>query len=237
MTDFSLNKALDPHSLAQDYAAGKRLQIPDFLSDSSAEEITSCLETQVPWGFAYNDGGSQFLRAQELKAMSAQDQQRLLQQLYERARTSFQYAYNCYPILDAYLNGWNEVPMLNRLLEFINSDEMLSFIRTLTGRPEIIKGDAQATRYGPGQFLKFHTDNVTEEYRVAAFVLNFTREWDPDWGGYLQFYGPNWDIEQAFLPRFNTLNIFTVPQNHAVSYVANYAAAQRYAITGWFRYR
>lgn len=237
MTEFSLNPALDVATLANDYARHKRLHIADFLADTSAEQIAQCLETQVPWGFAYNDGNSQFLRAHELQAMSAQDQQLLLKNLYERARTGFQYAYNCYPVLDAYMNGWGEVPLLDRLLEFINSEKMLSFIRQLTGRPEIIKGDAQATRYGPGQFLKFHTDNVTEEYRVAAFVMNFTRDWDPDWGGYLQFYDQNWDIEQAFLPRFNALNIFTVPQNHAVSYVANYAASQRYAVTGWFRYR
>jgi len=140
-------------------------------------------------------------------------------------------------MLDAYKEGWSTVPILDRVLEFINMPEMLDFVRTLTGRDEIIKGDAQATRYGPGQFLKFHTDNITEEHRVAAFVLNFTRNWDPDWGGYLQFYDNNWDIEQAFQPRFNALNIFTVPQNHAVSYVANYATGQRYAITGWFRYK
>lgn len=234
---FSLNSILDVNHLAEAYAANKRLHIPDILVDDSAQEIATCLETQVPWGFAYNDGESQFKRAHEMRTMSAAEQQILLKNLYERARTGFQYAYNCYPILDAYINGWNEVPLLDRVLEFINSEEVLSFVRTLTGRPDIIKGDAQATRYGPGQFLKFHTDNVTEEFRVAAFVMNFTRDWDADWGGYLQFYDQNWDIEQAFLPRFNALNIFTVPQNHSVSYVANYATGHRYAITGWFRHK
>ncbi|WP_286828914.1 MULTISPECIES: 2OG-Fe(II) oxygenase [Kordiimonas] len=237
MLDFSLNSQLNVDDLAKEYASKRRLHIPNILSEVSANKIATCLETQVPWGFAYNNGESQFLRAEEMQKMSAPDQQKLLKELYDRARTGFQYAYNCYPILDAYMNGWGQVPLLDRVLEFINSEEVLAFMRTLTGRPEIIKGDAQATRYGPGQFLKFHTDNVTEEFRVAAFVLNFTRDWDPDFGGYLQFYDKDWDIEEAFLPRFNALNIFTVPQNHAVSYVANYATKQRYAITGWFRYK
>ena len=169
--------------------------------------------------------------------MNAQDQHAIMTSLHVRARTGFQYAYNCYPMLDAYLQGWDQVPLLNNVLEFINSEPVLNFVRHLTGRPEIIKGDAQATRYGPGQFLKLHTDNIVEEHRVAAFVLNFTPKWDPDWGGYLQFYDARRDIEQAFLPSFNTLNIFTVPQSHSVSYVANYATHYRYAITGWFRHQ
>ena len=43
------------------------------------------------------------------------------------------------------------------------------------------------------------------------------------------------DVEQVFKPSFNTLNLFTVPQLHSVSMVANYVTAERLAVTGWFR--
>jgi len=237
MAFLQLNPNLDVRALAANYQAKRRLHIPEIFHPESAELIARCLEKDVPWGFAYNDGKPQFRRAEEMARLSPQEQQGILAEIYGRAPDDFQYAYNCYPILDAYLGGWQQVPLLDRVLEFLNTDEVLNFMRTLTGRSDIIKGDAQATRYGPGQFLKFHTDDVKEEYRVAAFVLNFTRNWDPDWGGLLQFYNERWDVTDAFLPRFNALNIFTVPQNHAVSYVANYARSQRYAITGWFRFR
>ena len=237
MQNLRLNADLDVDALATAYAEKKRLHIPDILETDTAEAIAKCLTEQVPWGFAYFDGEPKYHRAEVLARMPADEQQKILEHVTERARTGFQYAYNTYPMLDAYLQKWNQVPLLDRVLEFINTPETLEFMRKLTGRSDIIKGDAQATRYGPNQFLKFHTDDVHEEYRVAAFVFNFTRDWDPDWGGYLQFYDKNWDIADAFLPRFNALNIFTVPQNHAVSCVAHYATGQRYAITGWLRYK
>ncbi|GHF10380.1 2OG-Fe(II) oxygenase [Kordiimonas sediminis] len=233
---FAINPELNAAGLAPSYATSKRLQIQNFLTEESAQHLYHCLANQVPWGFAYQDDGPKYKRAEELTKMSPADQNVLLQRLYKGAQNGFQYAYNCYPILDAYLQKWGQVPLLDRYLEFLNDQPMLDFIRTLTGRKDITKGDSQATRYGPGQFLKYHTDDVVEEKRVAAFVLNLTPKWDKDWGGYLQFYDKSGDIEQAFLPRFNTLNIFTVPQDHSVSYVANYATGQRYALTGWFRY-
>ncbi len=62
-----------------------------------------------------------------------------------------------------------------------------------------------------------------------------TRDWDPDWGGLLQFYDAEKNVEQVFVPRFNTLSLFTVPQSHAVSAVAPYAPVGRLAITRMVR--
>ncbi len=235
MNGFKLNSALDVTSLARDYEKPQRLQIYNVLADESAAALYQCLSTEVPWAFAWFDDGPKYRRSEEMRAMSMEDQQALRERLVAVALEGFHYAYNCYPILDAYLQKWNQVPLLDKFIEFINSEEMLGFMRDVSGIPEIIKGDAQATRYGPNQYLKFHTDGVVEEARRMAYVLNLTPEWDNDWGGYLQFYDGDGNITQAFKPRYNVLNIFTVPQDHSVSYVASYAARQRYAITGWFR--
>ena len=233
----SLTPTLNVAELATDYAAKKRMQVPNILTTDSAAALHQCLASQVPWGFAYFDGTPRFYRAEEMAALSTQQRQEILNTLYSRARTGFQYAYNCYPVLNAYKEQWGQAPLLDQFLEFINSEAVLNFVRTLTGRPDIIKGDAQATRYGAGQFLKDHDDKSEEEYRVAAFVFNLTPEWHRDWGGYLQFYDEKGNIEDAFIPCYNALNIFTVPQAHSVSYIANYTPAMRYAITGWFRFK
>jgi Rps23 Pro-64 3,4-dihydroxylase Tpa1-like proline 4-hydroxylase len=71
--------------------------------------------------------------------------------------------------------------------------------------------------------------------RRAAYVLNLTPEWRPDWGGLLQFYDAMGNVSRAFTPGFNVLNIFRVPQPHSVSWVTPLAAAPRYAVTGWLR--
>lgn len=234
---FCLNQELCVSELAEAYSHKRRLQIRHILAPDSAEYLARCLESEVPWGLACCDVEPKLYRAEEVARWSDSKRKQLIGQIYRRATREFQYAYACYPMLDAYLQSWAQVPALDCFLDYLNSDEMLSFVRTVTGRRDIIKGDAQATRYGPGHFLKCHNDDVESEYRAAAYVFNFTRRWDADWGGYLQFYDENGDIEQAFLPRFNTLNIFTVPQRHSVSYVPAYAGGARYAITGWFRFK
>lgn len=223
--------------LAQAYTRKRRLQVGNILVPEAAEYLARCLENDVPWGFAYRNAEPVHHRAEEMAQLSREQRNKLLGRIYSRATLEFEYAYACYPMLDAYLQGWGQVPTLDRFLDYLNSQEMLSFIRSITGRKDIIKADAQATRYGHGHFLKSHTDDVPLEYRVAAYVFNFTRRWDPDWGGYLQFYDEAGDIEQAFLPRFNTLNIFTVPQRHSVSYIPAFAGGARHAITGWFRFK
>ena len=42
-------------------------------------------------------------------------------------------------------------------------------------------------------------------------------------------------MEEAFTPAFNSLNVFKVPAQHAVSIVAPFAGAPRLSITGWIR--
>jgi Rps23 Pro-64 3,4-dihydroxylase Tpa1-like proline 4-hydroxylase len=39
----------------------------------------------------------------------------------------------------------------------------------------------------------------------------------------------------GFIPDFNVLRLFSVPQTHHVSYVAPWAAERRLSITGWLR--
>jgi hypothetical protein len=42
-------------------------------------------------------------------------------------------------------------------------------------------------------------------------------------------------VSEGYTPAYNALNLFRVPQRHAVSYVAPFAGAPRLAITGWIR--
>ena len=67
-----------------------------------------------------------------------------------------------------------------------------------------------------------------------AYVLNLAiDDWHPDWGGYLLFLDEEGDIAAGYRPRFNALNLFAVPQSHAVSYVPPFAPKVRLALTGW----
>ena len=126
--------------------------------------------------------------------------------------------------------------MLHKFYEWLDSEEFLGFARSVTGFGDIGFVDAQATRFSPGHFLSAHDDSAEGKNRCAAYVFNFTEEWVPDWGGYLQLLDDDGHVRCGLRPRFNVLNIIAVPQLHNVGFVAPFAGAVRLSVTGWLRY-
>jgi Rps23 Pro-64 3,4-dihydroxylase Tpa1-like proline 4-hydroxylase len=156
--------------------------------------------------------------------------------IYARARDNFQYCYSSYPIYDAHAAGLNPGHVLHQFYEWMNGEEFLAFARVATGFADISFVDAQATRYMPGHFLSTHDDAIEGKNRRAAYIFNFTPEWRPDWGGYLQLLDDAGHVRRGLIPSFNTLNILAVQQRRNVSVVAPFAGGMRFAISGWFRY-
>jgi SM-20-related protein len=231
----ALNPALDADDLAEAYRARRRLQIRDLLTEPSAEEVFGAIEA-VPWGLAYNEGSSVVeLDANALARLSREEAARIMAGIHERARSGYQFLYSYYPLLTAYFTPGAERLPLFEMFEFINSPPFIDFIRRVTGLADIRWADGQATLFRAGHFLKYHTDESPSEQRLAAYVINMTKGWGRDWGGYLQFFDEHYDVEQAFRPVFNAINIFTIPADHSVSMVSSYAPGNRYSITGWFR--
>ena len=234
-----LNPALDIAGLAREFAARGRLQVRNVLTNDSAAALQRLLVEQTPWGLAWQAGpatAAQLIRAEALTKMAEGEAQAFA----DRAAgdPDYGFAYFSYPLVTAYLERWQPGSPQDELLEQLNSAPVLNFIRAVTAITDIVKLDGQATLYGPGHFLRPHNDEESQRGRRVAYVLNLTRgEWQPGWGGYLNFFNSDWDIEQAFLPRFNSLNLFRVPQWHSVGEVAATAPAARYAITGWARDR
>ncbi|MFQ5534601.1 MAG: 2OG-Fe(II) oxygenase [Sphingomonadales bacterium] len=230
-----INNSLDLKALAKDFQRKGRLQIPNFLTSESAERVFNSLNSTTPWRIVFFNGQKAVqLSSAELNAATREQQDNLERGILARARNEYQFIYYTYPIVETYLAGQDQGHLLHRFLEFVNSGPTLDLMRTITGIPELMRADGHATFYNPGHFLTEHTDQDTTQGWRIAYSLNLTKGWMPDWGGYLQFYDEDKNIEQAFMPAFNVLNIFAVPQTHAVSYVAPFAGAPRYAITGWF---
>lgn len=235
---FELNPDLDRDALAAEFARAGRVQIRDVLTPATAEAVAGILERETPWGLAWGVGQEKpaSLRAEALPGLPAVERARLGKQLSEAvAAGTFAFLYAHYPMLQAYLERWRPGHPLELLLEHINDQPLMELVRAVTGMPGLIKADAQATLYAAGHFLTLHDDARADEHRRCAYVLGFTRHWRPDWGGYLLFFDKDDDVAAGFRPRFNTLNLFAVPQRHNVTYVPPAAPQGRYAITGWFR--
>jgi Rps23 Pro-64 3,4-dihydroxylase Tpa1-like proline 4-hydroxylase len=231
-----LNAGLKTNDLARRFRQDKRLVIRDVLAPAAADQVYHCLTQEVRFGLAYqDDSGPQFIDRQRLSSMQPADLAALDQKIAARARQGFQYRYRCYPMLDAYLERRDPGLLLHQLFEFINSPVMLDFIRAITGMKQIVRADAQATLFAPGDFLTLHNDFDAAKGRLVAYVMGFTRNWRTDYGGMLQFMDDKHNVEQGFLPHYNSLMLFTVPQLHAVTYVPGFAPVGRYSVTGWFQ--
>ena len=234
---FSLSISLDKEAIRQDLERQGYAQIPDVLLSVDADRVYKALLGETPWNFVFTDHGKHVdMTEAQLGEMDKQQIVQLQQAIYAQAQNSFQYCYNNYPIFDAYKAGENKGHILHEFYEWLNGENFLGFVRTVTGFDDISFLDAQATRYKPGHFLTTHDDTHEDKNRRAAYIFGFTPDWPADWGGFLQLLDENDNIRYGLRPGFNSLNILTVPQKHSVGLVAPFAGGMRMSVSGWLRY-
>ena len=227
---------IDARQLAPAYARGGRIHIPDFLTAAAAAELFQALSNDLAWSRTLLLGGQGYeAPVADLAAIPEPTRHDLDRAVGEAARAGFQYDYETWRLSDHLEAGAGAPAPLAAFYDLLNGEAFLAFVRDLTGRVDPAFCDAQATRYRAGHFLNAHTDDVAGKHRLFAYVLNLTPGWRTDWGGLLLFHDADGHVAEGYAPRFNALNLFTVPQTHSVSQVAGFVTASRYAITGWVR--
>lgn len=230
-----INESLDPAAIRAALQRDGRVQVADYLQPDAAERLHACLAHDVPWTLALRDGdGPRTLPYTGNDTLTGDTLAALLRATADSARGgAYRFAYDSYMMVRAYQEGRDSGVLLHRVLELFNSPQYIAFLHAITGDAAIRRVNAQASRYRPGHFLRWHTDIDSSEGRRYAYVLNLSRYWQADWGGLLQFIDDDGRVTGTFLPRFNSLSLFAVPAGHAVSLVAPWADADRLSITGW----
>jgi SM-20-related protein len=235
-----LSRGLDPTRLRPAFERFGRLHLPGILAPRDAQAIHAAL-VAAPYHRSLTASGKSYdIALETLAAMPPERRAELEAAILEGGKTGFQYQFDAWRLSDLMEAGQRTggaLAPLEAVYDLINSEGFLAFIRTLTGDPRCAYADAQATRYRPGDFLTAHDDDVAGKKRLYAMVLNFTPGWRPDWGGLLAFHDADGHVSEAYTPTFNALNLFRVPQQHAVTQVASFAGAERLSITGWIRER
>jgi SM-20-related protein len=236
VNEFQLAPGLDPALVARVYRQLGRVHIPGLLPADAARRIHAALANDTPWQLSLaNRGSNAGLDLATYAQLPPERKVELEALVHSAAAQGFSYFYKNFPIDDHLAAGRHRDHLLMRVTAFLNSAAFLAFAREITGVPTVRRLDAQATLYEPGHFLTRHDDHDPPKRRVAAYVLNLTPQWRADWGGILQFLDPDGHVSEGYVPAFNALNVFRVPQPHAVSYVAPFAVGGRYSITGWMR--
>ncbi|HEX8213953.1 MAG TPA: 2OG-Fe(II) oxygenase family protein, partial [Allosphingosinicella sp.] len=228
--------SLEPGPFQEAFASTGRVQLSPFLKEQCAEALLDHVRGRSDWHLVLNAGAKVFeIDRAGQAAMEAGQRERMEMMVAAAARSGFQYRFESVRVPDEEAARSERGSLLDRFASFMSSEPVLDLLRAITLAQDISFADAQATSYSPGHFLTTHDDAVEGKQRRAAYVLGLTREWRAEWGGLLMFHDPAGDIEQAYLPRMNVLNLFTVPALHSVSLVAPFAAEPRYSVTGWLR--
>lgn len=216
------------------FARSGVLRLGEFFSPDVAEALHHHLDTEVPWARAVSQEDRSWDLAPELvAAMDEGKDTELISSVHQTARDGFQFLFDSLIVSDDASQRKARGLLVDRLVEALNHPASLDAFREITGEPAVCRVNGQASRYLPGHFLTSHDDGIEGQDRVAAYVINLTKDWREDWGGMLQFHSASGDIPLALKPAFNALNMFRVPQMHSVSYVAPFAALPRYSVTGW----
>tara|TARA_R110000737_G_scaffold165786_1_gene193117 strand:- start:1156 stop:1887 length:732 start_codon:yes stop_codon:yes gene_type:complete len=232
----SLNKNHNIAKLKQNFLNDGFVKLENALSNDSASLIHANITKQEQWNLVFrNNAIHQDLNSLDVEGWHGEDKNNLTELVHKQAEQAFQYFYETIPIYDIYYDKLMPEHFFNDIVKFLNSEEVLNFFRAILAAPEITFLDAQITRFKAGHFLNRHNDDVNGKNRVAAFVINLSKDWRVDWGGALHILNKDLTIEKSFVPSFNEINIFKVPVEHLVGYVSPFANGHRLSITGWLR--
>ena len=231
-----LNPNLDIDALASEYALDDRLRIGNLLAPAFAERLHAACRDDVPYEYiCHVDGKNVVIPDDELRQMSRDEQNELERQMIDEASKGVGFFYSGYQMVRAQTDADDpKLAFLHSMFDFVNSKELLSVIATITGQPGLVCADAHYTRYTQGQYLTRHKDDITREGRRIAYVMGFSKNWHPDWGGLLHFFEDDGTPRDFWIPTFNSLVLFDVRHVHSVSYVTPFAKEQRLSLTGWF---
>lgn len=233
---FNLAPSIDIDALAARFAQAGRVQIAPFLDEASAAALAAHLLARDDWRQVMNAGEKVYESVPAVLATLTDAQRARLEEVMNAAaRDGFQYRYQSIRVPDDAVERAVLDDPLTGFARFMASAPLLELLGRITAATEINFADAQATIYEKGDFLTGHDDDVAGKNRRAAYVLGLTPRWRTEWGGLLLFHGGLGGVAEGFVPAFNTLSLFAVPQRHSVSQVAPWAGAPRLSVTGWLR--
>ena len=234
--DLHLNPDLDVDGLAAAFSETKRLHIKKIFGRDTALHIQDVLVNQTPWQYTYFDGArNHTVPIEQFDRLDADSRNSIDETVRRAAEKGFSYSYNSFNFHQRIRQGEDVGDAFAEIDAFLNSEPFLRSLSQIVGDPDISGTDASASWYGHGHFLNIHDDKRPKYDLRAAFVLNLSPLWRTDWGGELKFFSNRRGakFEDAYFPSFNALNIFKVPQYHAVGMIAPFAGAPRHSISGW----
>ena len=115
----------------------------------------------------------------------------------------------------------NELPVINKLINYLNSPVMLKYLEELTGIDNLISDEllmgGGLHKITSGGKLAIHKDYnlhpVKKIYRRLNLLIYLNKDWKEEWGGNLELWDKdNTKLEVSVEPLFNRAVIFTISE-------------------------
>lgn len=235
--------APDCTRLAQVFQQTHHVRIPDVLDEASALLLYRHLAGELPWRtFLLARSVLYSARPGPLGSYGPELEAQMKAKAHEGARHGFVSIHEADRLFPedippvCSLENPGRSALLDECLALLNSPAFLDICRTVTGFPDIVRADIQATRFRPGHFVTLHRLRPylsSSEVRVAAFEINLTLEWQPEWGGLYEINRGHDYLFDSCMPSFNLLDLFSVQHAQWISPVSAFARGERLAIAGW----
>ncbi len=209
----------------------RKVQISNLLQSEEAEKIHRFLTRLLPqfWVCA-----TCVLKDRlELPMLDKRNLKRI--QMANDAFGRGEFAYHFYRTFNS--NPLQYSPIEHQVRTFFSSQPFIDFLNRITHLELTQLNTLFVSKYVSNSFLSTHSDAGNGR---VAFVLHLTKEWKPQYGGHLHFLNPERsEIVETYVPQFNHLMIFEVPEGsgvpHFVGHVAPHVPIPRISITGWFQ--
>ena len=209
---------------------GNKLKISNFLQIDFAESLYKYIFLEKNWNMASGIDTNKYEKQYTPQFEKANNIQ------IKNVNTAFtndRFSYIFYRTMN---NSKNISFFEFNLRKILNSDIMVNILNEITGLN--LKGLTTLflSKYKSGNFLSPHSDKGNGR---LAFIINLTKFWKPQYGGNLHFMNAErTEIIDTFVPEFNNLVIFNVPEGegipHFVSHIVPNVKYTRFAITGWY---
>ena len=233
-----INNSLDIRQLSVDFTHNKSVQVFDFLKDSEADKLYNWFNFDIPedWWFTsiHNPNEEGYDGANNIQRKPGSE--KLIEEKISEANEAFLNGNFSY-VFDRSMPHAATCSCLEcQFLNWLGSDFMLFFIRSITGVEVSRTNEVFASRFTSNQFLSPHHD---EGKGKIGFVYTLTKNWRPEWGGNLHFMEDDYStVIKTIVPVFNRLTIFDIPSKngvpHYVSHILPTVKSNRISITGWF---
>lgn len=215
--------------------ASGHLSVPCFLNGESARALYRWLRDEASWGLKVCEGSRILGIAPEAYQLCTPKQLRECAQIaYSAAERGFGFVRE--EVWDPLLcadGPTDESGVLDELVRFVRSEDFGRFICRVTQCTSVELVRVSIERYACGHFFA-HTSGPPPDAEIG-FSLELTPAWTGDWGGLLEFVDFFGTIERAYVPRFNSITVYSLLKPRAVSLVAPSATAARYSVVGQMR--